>query len=75
MVDLIESIIVEDCCSYCNAIADGRVPCEERCNIFIHSKIDIEQGIKKWLSSFDTSSATECFTAVNILKERLEKNE
>ena len=25
-----------------------------------------------WLSSFDTSSATKCFEAVNILKERLE---
>lgn len=29
----------------------------------------------EWLNSFDTNSATECFTAVNILKERLEKNE
>ena len=29
----------------------------------------------EWLNSFDTSSATECFTAVNLLKERLEKNE
>lgn len=25
----------------------------------------------EWLNSFDTASATECFTAVNILKERL----
>lgn len=28
--------------------------------------------VKKWLSSFDTASATECFTAVNLLKQRLE---
>lgn len=26
----------------------------------------------KWLNSFDTDSATKCFEAVNILKERLE---
>lgn len=28
----------------------------------------------EWLNSFDTSSATKCFTAVNILKERVEKD-
>ena len=29
-----------------------------------------------WLNSFDTSSATKCFEAVNLLKQRLEeKNE
>ena len=26
-----------------------------------------------WLNSFDTSSATECFTAVNLLKQRMEE--
>lgn len=26
----------------------------------------------EWLNSFDSSSATECFTAVNLLKQRLE---
>lgn len=26
----------------------------------------------EWLNSFDTNSATECFTAVNLLKQRLE---
>ena len=26
----------------------------------------------EWLNSFDTLSATKCFEAVNILKERLE---
>ena len=26
----------------------------------------------EWLNSFDTNSATECFTAVNLLKKRLE---
>ena len=29
----------------------------------------------EWLNSFDTSSATECFTAVNLLKQRLEGEE
>lgn len=28
-------------------------------------------ALRTWLSSFDTSSATKCFEAVNILKERL----
>ena len=28
--------------------------------------------LTEWLESFDTSSATECFTAVNLLKQRLE---
>ena len=27
--------------------------------------------LREWLSSFDTDSATKCFEAVNILKERL----
>ena len=28
-----------------------------------------------WLNSFDTTSATKCFEAVNILKERLESED
>ena len=31
--------------------------------------------LTEWLNSFDTSSATKCFEAVNILKERLEGEE
>ena len=27
--------------------------------------------LKEWLNSFDTNSATKCFEAVNLLKERL----
>lgn len=30
-------------------------------------------NIAAWLSSFNTDSATECFTAVQELKKRLEK--
>lgn len=29
-------------------------------------------NLRMWLSSFDTASATECFTAVNLLKQKLE---
>ena len=32
----------------------------------------VRDELKDWLSSFDTASATECFTAVNLLKQRLE---
>ena len=32
----------------------------------------IDSMILDWLNSFDTSSATKCFEAVNLLKERLE---
>lgn len=32
----------------------------------------INGWLVEWLSSFDTNSATECFTAVNLLKQRLE---
>ena len=34
----------------------------------------VKDGIPltEWLNSFDTNSATECFTAVNLLKQKLE---
>ena len=35
----------------------------------------VRDELKEWLSSFDTASATECFTAVNLLKQRLEVQE
>lgn len=31
--------------------------------------------LTEWLNSFDTNSATKCFEAVNILKQRLEGEE
>ena len=31
--------------------------------------------LEKWLNSFDTSSATKCFEAVNLLKQRLENED
>ena len=33
-----------------------------------------QEWIKRWLNSFDTASATECFTAVNLLKESIEND-
>ena len=33
----------------------------------------IVMDVNDWLSSFNTDSATECFTAVQELKKRLEK--
>ncbi len=35
----------------------------------------VEESRREWLNSFDTSSATKCFEAVNILKQRLEGEE
>ena len=31
--------------------------------------------IVEWLNSFDTNSATKCFEAVNLLKQRLEEED
>lgn len=37
---------------------------------YIEQVITVD-ALREWLSSFDTASATKCFEAVNILKERL----
>lgn len=76
MVDLIESIVEKEYCQYC-LMFDEKAPCTETeyCDQRDNSRDDIGRAIKKWISSFDSSSATECFTAVNVLKERLENGE
>ena len=38
-------------------------------------ELAVEETRREWLNSFDTSSATKCFEAVNILKERVEHEE
>ena len=38
-------------------------------------ELAVEESRREWLNSFDTASATKCFEAVNILKERLEREE
>lgn len=68
MVDLIESII----CNGCPYMGDCDKVYIDECII---EKKDIHEGIRAWLSSFDSSSATECFTAVNLLKQRLESKD
>ena len=38
-------------------------------------ELAVEESRREWLNSFDTNSATKCFEAVNILKERVEHEE
>lgn len=47
-----------------------KYPCSY-CN-YEHNKY---MGLTEWLNSFDTNSATKCFEAVNILKQKLEVTE
>ena len=68
MVDLIESIICNGCDKENRKCSKD---CTWRCSYYLETTIMVEEGIKKWLSSFDTSSATKCFEAVQLLKERL----
>ena len=72
MVDLIEELI----CGICSETT--RINCKKKdvpCMAYDSEYIKTVKALKEWLSSFDSSSATECFTAVNILKERLEHEE
>lgn len=63
--DMEETMEGRIACAICRSVNDD---CE------FNRKI-IKRGVQNWLSSFDTSSATKCFEAVNILKERLEGEE
>ena len=69
MVDLIESIVC--CCNYEDCKVKDKLDCAGNIDGEIYI-CDIKKGIEKWLSSFDTTSATKCFEAVNLLKQRLE---
>lgn len=42
-------------------------------NIIIVESPHYGFDLKEWLSSFNTDSATECFTAVQELKKQIEK--
>ena len=70
MVDLIESF-ESSFCHKCMEDNDCDM-CMDRCYEYRFAQDVIEESVKEWLSSFDTNSATECFTAVNLLKQRLE---
>lgn len=68
MVDLIEAIV---CCSnYDTCKFKDKLDCagNKSGETYI---CDIRNGIKKWLSSFDTESATKCFEAIWNLKEEV----
>ena len=73
MIDLITEIMK----AHCYGCDDGEndVSCKGPCDSYEYTEEAVNDGLREWLSSFDTNSATECFTAVNILKERVEKNE
>lgn len=68
MVDLIEILKKGFCGEMSDAECANAFSCKE-------CEMQYEEGLKEkvqtWLSSFDTASATKCFEAVNILKERL----
>lgn len=61
MVDLIKHIGYRGKLVYTE---NGYEPCVEQ--------VIAVDALREWLSSFDTSSATKCFEAVNLLKQRLE---
>ena len=43
--------------------------------ITIEQQQNVKDWLSYWLSTFNTDSATKCFTAVQELKKRLEKGE
>ena len=69
MVDLIDETLK----AMCGRCDDSY--CSDKCFEYEETEENIEDGLKEWLSSFDTNSATECFTAVNLLKQRLQEEE
>ena len=69
MVDLIDSVVCGKCPETMrNACREKHISCIEYDSAYIYTK----KALKTWLSSFNTSSATKCFEAVNLLKQRLE---
>lgn len=65
MVDLIKEILIKVVCYEC-------AWCGTKCTDYEYVENHIKEGVEEWLSSFDTSSATKCFEAVQLLKQRLE---
>lgn len=50
-------------------IQDNEIAIDDICEIA--RALRLGKPLKEWLSSFNTDSATECFTAVQRLKESL----
>ena len=57
-----------DC--YCARNSERCKRCDNNFSLWTPQKWFVD-----WLDSLDSNSATECFTAVNILKERLNNND
>ena len=70
MVDLIDEII----CGGCIDITREKCKNKKICIAGHVEKGHVERGLKTWLSSFDSDSATKCFEAVQLLKEGLEND-
>ena len=72
MVDLIEELKKGFCGEMSDAECANAFSCKE-CEI--QYEAGLKEKVQKWLSSFDNSSATKCFEAVNLLKQRMEGEE
>lgn len=66
-----EEFVYELIRPYSEEIIEKRLSKEELKRILLLG-LNSDAQIKSWLSSFNTDSATECFTAVQELKKRLE---
>ena len=83
MVDLIKELVWQRCKNCFNITREDAEECYENidrenqfCSRADRFDInDIHEGLREWLSSFDTNSATKCFEAVNILKMKIAQEE
>ena len=66
MVDLIDELTKDD--SHCGCL---RVTDCSMCSI--KYKRMLKKSLSKWLNSFNTNSATVCFTAIQELKKAVNK--
>ena len=67
MLDLKECITCYEC--YCrNRCDQGQI---NYC--YALKRARTHEGVKEWLSSFNTDSATECFTAIQELRKAVEE--
>lgn len=59
---------------YCENVIEKRISKKEL-ELALLQYFNKPNLIKDWLSTFNTESATECFTAVQRLKERMNEQE
>ena len=65
-----EEFIFQTIQPYCENIIEQRISKKEL-NLALLQYFNKPKLIKDWLSTFNTESATECFTAVQQLKETI----